>query len=320
MTVDNVAASALSPQWKPRQAALDHNRYPPSFAYKAREVLRHRALTPDHPRWRVTEKLGAYLLLDRLGVPHAEVYDVIRGHQTLTPRHLSRPVVLKPLFGESARGVFYLCPDGDGWINRLNGRRLGLNKIHNRLREVVEDRGFPDIWIIEEPLTPAGIESPSGPVADDYKVYTFQGEVGLILQRRAWAGEGRRFRWFDPDWQPVSTGKYSEIIDNALSPPPDPAQLLEVARRVSRAVPLPFCRVDAYVTDRGVRVGEINGWTGGYDKFDDHWDQHLGAMWESAEVRVPTRWPFVSASAVAGAYPVPRWRRLSGPMSALAQP
>lgn len=235
---------------------------------------------------------------------------MIQGHQALTERHLSRPVILKPLFGESARGVLYLCPDGDEWIDRLNGRQLTFGKIRKRLRDVVRNRGFPDIWMLEEPLNPARGESAGRPVADDYKVYTFQGEVGLILQRRAWTGEGRRFRWFDPDWQPVSTGKYTEIIDNALSPPPDPAALLDVARRVSRAVPLPFCRVDAYFTDRGIRAGEVNGWTGGYDKFNDDWDQHLGAMWEAAEVRVPTRWPFVSASAVAGAYPVPWWRRL----------
>ncbi len=52
----------------------------------------------------------------------------------------------------------------------------------------------------------------------------------------------------------------------------------------------------------------MNAWVGAYDHFTDEWDQRLGAAWEAAELRVPTRVRPIPKDVPEGAYPLPWWR------------
>lgn len=272
----------------------------PSFVYKTSELLRRRERTRDEPQWRFKEKLGAYVLLDRLRIPHAKVRGTLDGLDRLTPDHLTEPVVLKPLRGNGSSGVVLLEPDGAVWADRLRRRKLTFDELIAYERHILKARGFDDLWLLESPFVAA---DPDLLVPDDFKIYAFQGEVGLIVQRRGWTGV--RYQCYTPDWQPVDTGKHTGKIGDDL-PAPDAAEgaaLLDVARRISRAYPFPFCRIDAFVTDHGIAVGELNCWAGGYDRFNPEWDRTLGAMWENAEPRTPHRWRPVLASVITGDYP-----------------
>ncbi|WP_158613016.1 ATP-grasp fold amidoligase family protein [Nocardiopsis sp. Huas11] len=289
----------------PPQAKLGYHRSPPSFSYKAREFLQKMALNPDSAHYRVTTKLGAYLFLDRIGVPHAEVYGLLRGIDGLTPRHVRRPVVLKPLDGCSAAGVMVLRPQDGGWYDTLAQRHWDFDDIVARARAAMVKRGLPDVWLLEEPLVA------DGGVPDDLKFYTFQGDIALVLQRRSRPGSSRplaSYRWFDADWEPVETGKHPEKIDTALEPPEQRDALADLALKVSEASPYAFTRVDTFATDRGPRVGEVNAWVGGYDHFSQEWDLRLGAAWEAAELRVPARVRPIPQSVPEGGYPLPWWR------------
>lgn len=148
------------------------------------------------------------------------------GLDRLTPDHLTDPVVLKPLRGNGSSGVVLLEPDGAVWTDRLRRRKLTFDELIAYERHILKVREFDDLWLLESPLVAA---DPGLLVPDDFKIYAFQGEVGLIVQRR--------------------------------------------------------------------------GWAGGYDRFDPEWDRALGAMWESAEPRIPHRWRPVLASVITGAYP-----------------
>lgn len=61
----------------------------PSFVYKTCELLRRLERTPDAPEWRFRQKLGAYVLLDRLRIPHAKVQATLDRPDQLTPDHLA---------------------------------------------------------------------------------------------------------------------------------------------------------------------------------------------------------------------------------------
>jgi hypothetical protein len=283
------------------------HRAPPSFSYKVRELLhrqeyREKAGDPD-PRFRITlSKLGAYTFLDRLRVRHAKVRAVVPLGQL--SEHLGEACVVKPLEGRSAIGVAVLDHDGDGWIDVMRDVRHDAESLHGWLTDELARLGTADRWIVEERLVP-----PAGhpvPVVDDLKVYTFGGEVGLLLVRRGHLGKVA-YRWFGPDLQPVETGKYEKKRDDTLSLPEATDDALEIARTVSAAAPFAFIRVDTHPTAQGVFVGELNSHVGAYDGFDDAWDHRLGVMWERAEARVCPRVRTIPARIVEGRYPA-SWR------------
>ena len=62
--------------------------------------------------------------------------------------------------------------------------------------------------------------------------------------------------------------------------------MLEHARVFSKAVPLPFVRVDLYGTTKGIVMGEITLLPGGNQHYIPVQDARLGKMWEEAEMRL----------------------------------
>lgn len=289
----------------PTQSTLGYHRSPPSFSYKSREFLQKMALNPDADYYRVSTKLGAYLFLDRIGVSHAKVYGVLDGLAKLTPEHLKKPVVVKPLDGCSAVGVMVLKPTKKGWYDSIAKRTWTFDEIVARGRDALDKRGFPDVWLLEEPLIA------DGKVPDDLKFYTFQGDIALVLQRQGRPGRSgtlASYRWYDAEWNPVETGKHVKKTNTDLVLPEKKEELADVARRVSSASPYAFTRVDTFYTDDGPKVGEVNAWVGAYDHFTDEWDERLGAVWEAAELRVPTDVRPIPKSVPEGGYPLRWWR------------
>jgi hypothetical protein len=71
-----------------------------------------------------------------------------------------------------------------------------------------------------------------------------------------------------------------------MPPPIDPAGLAEGVRRLSLALPLPFCRIDVIETDRGFHYGELTPEPGNYQAFSPDVDQLLGTAYEQAEARL----------------------------------
>jgi MerR family redox-sensitive transcriptional activator SoxR len=161
---------------------------------------------------------------------------------------------VKPVHATNAWGVMGLVRIGENrFRDVLRGEEHSIPSMLARLRQPMKRYNFPDKWLIEELLVPPGGEP--GPL-QEYKFYAFRGFTPLILQVGGF-GPQRRYKWYNGDWRPVRTGKYEDKLDLAMGPPSDPAGLSEGVRRLSLALPIPFCRIDAIETHGGFHIGEL---------------------------------------------------------------
>ncbi|WP_282027055.1 ATP-grasp fold amidoligase family protein [Limimaricola cinnabarinus] len=193
--------------------------------------------------------------------------------------------VIKPVQATNAWGVTPFRRTGPFSFRTLfDGEEVRMTSLLEALHAPMQRYMFPNTWQIEELLV-----SPDGPdtVPDDFKFYAFRGTVALILQIRR-GRDGARYNFRDADWQPVFTGKYADKTDADLTAPHDPEALLGLAKSISAALPVPFCRIDLYESHRGPVVGELTPEPGGYNLFDESTDIYLGTFheWASAELTV----------------------------------
>jgi len=188
--------------------------------------------------------------------------------------------VIKPVQATNAWGVMPFHRIGPFEIRSLfDGQSYRMGALLEVLHAPMQRFMFPNRWQVEELLTPPGHDDR---VPDDFKAYSFGGAVPLILQVRR-TGAGNRYKFYDADWQPVETGKYPEATDMDLPPPQDPQALMALAQAISADLPIPFCRIDLFETDRGPVVGELTPEPGGYQNFDSACDAYLGLWHDYAQ-------------------------------------
>lgn len=191
--------------------------------------------------------------------------------------------VIKPVHATNAWGVFPFERTGDfSFRNLFDGTELRLVALLETLHAPMQRYMFPNKWQIEELVT-----APAGGVPDDFKAYGFAGHVALILQVRRTDG-GNRYKFYDANWTPVTTGKYAETTDMDLPPPRDPDAMMAYAQKVSAALPLPFVRVDMFETARGPVVGELTPEPGGFHLFAPDVNRYLGVFYETGEASKAT--------------------------------
>ena len=190
---------------------------------------------------------------------------------------------VKPVHATNAWGVMGLVRIGDNrFRDVLRGEEHEIGSMLARLRQPMKRYHFPDKWLTEELLIPPGGEP--GPL-HEYKFYAFRGSLPLILQVGGF-GPQRRYKWYDADWRPVRTGKYEDRLDLAMPPPLDAVRLTEGVRRLSLALPVPFCRIDAIETHGGFHIGELTPEPGNYQAFSPEIDHLLGIGYEQSEARL----------------------------------
>src|SRR5690606_30208926 len=101
-------------------------------------------------------------------------------------------------------------------------------------------------FFAEGMLARPGVEG----LPDDIKIYSFYGEVGQVLLRRM-SGHAdltqARYRFLAGDGTDLGTNaSLTHRIDASIPPPSNIDAYLEIARHLSRAMGLPFVRVDLY--------------------------------------------------------------------------
>ena len=136
-------------------------------------------------------------------------------------------------------------------------------------------------YFTEEVMEDAnGVEIPM-----DYKVYSFYGKVGLIMQKYVGVSNDRstwRFKFYDADWNDLGPVKYHNLIDSELPKPEIADEIVKAAEKLSLESKVPFLRIDFYATRNGLRFGEFTSMPGGFDEHDVDTDMKLGYMWISA--------------------------------------
>lgn len=194
-------------------------------------------------------------------------------------------LVLKADGGAGSAAVFPLQRVGEGRYRLLGvDQVVDEDDLRERLRALGRRARAP--YFAEELLHgPDG-----GPIPDDVKLYMFYGEVGHVLVRNvAVHGDPSTIRLklvdeLGQDYGEVALGRRH---DPAIPVPTALPEMVTVAQHLSRAVGLPFCRVDLYETSRGIVLGEITrAPNGGNERFAETHDEHLGRLWVRAAARL----------------------------------
>ena len=231
-----------------------------------------------HPIDKVGYKLKGYLLAERNGIRHAEIFKIYNRIEEVNWDELPGEFVIKPQQGCSESGVFPLIRKGEGYRNILKNKDMAKREIIKSFQEGItgSHSHSRELWI-EELL--------SNPLPYDWKIHTFNGKIGMIEQFKR-NEENKYHKYWTEEWQPIENmckKIFTYKINNSLPPPEHPEGLLKTARVLSKAIGHPYIRMDLYDTPKGVFLGEITPHPGRTCVYADYWENHLGEMWRRAE-------------------------------------
>lgn len=214
----------------------------------------------------IEDKVLVRKFADFIGVITPEIIQV-DTLSNIDIHKLPKSFVLKPTFASTSIGVKLLEKEGNGKLkNLITNETVTWESITNECI-LVSNRFFPDnpndaLYLVEELIYDHDHNTPP----QDIRFYCFQGEVGLILKENHLIGTKSQVMYFDGNFLPFPDPKLlygvapnasnlEEIIESEV--PKNWLKLLNVAKRISVAVPTPFARIDLYDTPKGVYLGEI---------------------------------------------------------------
>lgn len=264
----------------------------PSFTYKSLEMqrvrTRMRELGTKDPAYLINDKDDAHQWARELGLRAPRLYALLPSIDSVDWPGLPDDVVLKPRRGTSGRGVHLLRREGTRWRELVSQRLLSPEDIIAGYRLLEGGGGVSREVLLEELV--ADPRCPDAP-SPDYKVMTFYGAVGLIEVKRRPRDAPHDASWkvFDPDWHSLQNPFNDYQTDESIRPPVHADAVLELASRISTAVPRPYLRVDLYEDATGPLLGEVTPEPGGHLDVRPDVDAHLGELWEQAEARLRVR-------------------------------
>ena len=129
-------------------------------------------------------------------------------------------------------------------------------------------------------------QAEGGVIPDDVKIYVAYGRVLQVLLRRV--GEHGRddsitYKYVTGAGDDLGEITNTRRIDASIPVPPTLPTMVTIARHLSRAIGVPFCRVDLYDTTQGVVLGEITRTPGGIQTYVLEHDQMMGEQFLLAQ-------------------------------------
>lgn len=197
-------------------------------------------------------------------------------------------LVVKSDGGTASRAVIPLRrtgPDRYDWIGHDPARTLDTAAVIEHF-QVARAQGHSYGPVYVEEL----LHRPDGPgLPDDVKIYVAYGQVLQVLLRRPVIVEGRpvaKVRYVSGTGEDLGKVALWQDATTEIPIPENLDQMVEYARRISLALPMPLCRVDLYETDRGPVLGEITRTPGAPHRYRTDHDQFMGQEWIKAEARL----------------------------------
>jgi len=227
-----------------------------------------------HPVDLIGYKLKGYKLADKLGVKHPEIIGIFNKIEDVIWETLPNEFVIKPQQGCSCNGVLPLIFDGKGYKDIL--RNAYITKEEIILFFKGNQKHSESLWI--EKLL-------SNPLPYDWKIFTFNGEIGVIRQYER-ENKVKHTKYWTNHFETIDLicdKIIIYLINNKLPNPIHGTELLEIARKISKAINFPFVRIDLYDTPDGVYLGEITPHPGIDVIYNEFWDNYLGELWDKAE-------------------------------------
>lgn len=261
-----------------RKLLLDHQR----------RLVALRSIDKDlrHPQRHLPFKLRNYRLAASHGIATPRVLGVWSKPGSIDLDGLPERFVLKADGGAGSKGVLPLQRIDDGRFESVDGaKQFNADEVRDLFNEQVAASKVSGPYFAEEFL----VQPDGGSIPDDVKLYVCYGEVLQVLLRRVsehgnLAGNTHRYLAADgADLGDVALGKK---IDPLIPVPAGLPEMVRQAQLLSRAVGVPFCRVDFYQTAQGVVLGEITRAPGGNQRYRDDHDEAMGLTWEAAQWRL----------------------------------
>lgn len=233
-------------------------------------------------------------IADLIGVRAPRIF-ALKPIVPLLDSDLPAEFVLKPAFASTSIGVRLLRKEDDGFRDLVNNEFISYEELTSSSQEVSRryfegsDNGD---FIVEQLLRGHSGQTPP----PDVRAYCFQGEVGMILIEQHLSAPAEAM-YFDGDFLPFAdvrerygVAKGQDHLERIVEArvPDNWKELLNIARRISTAMPTAFCRVDMYDTPDGVFLGEITFYPGTFITrtrkiMHQAEAERLGRMWDSAE-------------------------------------
>ncbi|QDO89123.1 hypothetical protein FNH13_12955 [Ornithinimicrobium ciconiae] len=235
----------------------------------------------DMPRRRLLAKLHNYELARSYGIATPRVIGSWPRIEDVPWAELPDTFVVKSNRGYSGNGVLPLRRHGDGFRFIDSADEIDPEGI---VRHYEKTKGLAGPYFVEEVLPGTGAVLP-----DDVKIYAFHGEVVFAMLRRVTkhADLGSfSYRFLDPAGQDLGQLQEVHRHDPDIAVPRDLAQMVEAARVLSLAMPVPFVRVDLYQVPEGIMLGELTPLPGSSAGFTREYDRLLGGLYDEAEGRL----------------------------------
>lgn len=183
--------------------------------------------------------------------------------------------IIKPLNGSSSRGVCYIF-DSD----KIQYVKTG--ETYSSLQQLPETiRSIKGPWQSEQL-----IQDEDGGPANDFKVYSYYGQIGAILEIKRTKPKISYF-WYYPDGTPIEQQvghKSNPGIGKGFS-----TDLITYAKKISIATPSPFLRIDFFKGKDDFYLGEITPHPGRYSGgYSPVIDKYLGNFFLDARARLYT--------------------------------
>lgn len=259
----------------------------PSWHWRVQEQARIGRYTSQldprtqHPRRRLLQKLHNYELARSHGLATPRVFGIWQRIEDVTWEDLPPSFVLKSNRGYSGRGVLPLTRAGEDFHVIGTDRTMSVAQIVDHYRGT---RHVAAPYFAEEILPGTEVVLP-----DDVKIYAFYGEVADVLLRRV-PEHGNiasfSYRFVDAEGRDLGQVQEDHHHDPDIGLPTDLPLMVRAAEVLSRAVPVPFVRVDLYQVPGGIMLGELTPLPGSSESFTKEHDRYLGALYAQAEGRV----------------------------------
>ncbi|WP_087004355.1 ATP-grasp fold amidoligase family protein [Brevibacterium yomogidense] len=205
---------------------------------------------------------------------------LFRGKFSDIPRD-NFPSVLKPVISSGSRGAFYIFEDG---IFSIAGTRPveSWSELEAVARREVGDPESTE-WELQRLVTWQGRPAP------DLKFYCFYGEIGTVLE--VTRHPSLHYAYFDGGLKPIAfrsdvKPKFDDLSSTSVLTGGLDEAKLDIVRRYSAEIPVPFMRIDFLNSDRDLVFCEFSSAPGLSHSLHPEHDARLGEMYHRAEMRL----------------------------------
>jgi len=233
--------------------------------------------------WHLVSKSGTRKFCETIGAPTVNVIESINDIEDINNILLPDNFVLKPADGHSSIGVMVLEKKSDNFYHEgLTKAEMSMDEIIRYQKSEIEKLKVKKCRYIIEEYVPDVF---GDIIPHDFKFFIFQGEIAMIMEINRNVGEEQKWYFYNNDFSPISSGKVVPMKEGfriiRRETPQFSKELINLAKRVSCAIPTPFARIDLYYDGKVARVGEITltPFYGFPYKWTTSMNYKMGQMW-----------------------------------------